>query len=66
MLKLYQDLTPVDNLGRPRKFESTAEFWKLQSVAFGAVRKLWRRHNCSPLKTLASPLVQLPVFVRCV
>lgn len=61
--KLYQDLSPVDTLGRPRKFESTAEFWQLQKVAFNAVRKLWRRHRCSPLKTLASPLVQLPLFV---
>jgi len=61
--KLYQDLSPVDTLGRPRKFESTAEFLQLQTVAFNAVRKLWRKHKCSPLKTLTSPLVQLPMFV---
>jgi len=61
--KLYQDLSPADMLWRPRKFESNAEFLQLQTVAFNAVRNLWRQHKCSPLKTLASPLVQLPMFV---
>jgi len=45
LFKLWKDLSPVDTLGKPRKFESTAEFWKLQRVAFGAARKLWRRHK---------------------
>jgi membrane protein insertase Oxa1/YidC/SpoIIIJ len=45
LFKLWKDLSPVDMLGNPRKFESNAEFWKLQGVAFGAARKLWRRHK---------------------
>ena len=38
--KLHRDLTPVDGLGRSRRFESLSEFKQIYSVFFGAVRKL--------------------------
>ena len=51
LFKLWKDLSPVDTLGNPRKFESNSEFWKLQRVAFGAARKLWRRHTSHSSKS---------------
>ena len=61
--KLHQDLSPTDNLGRPRPFANAAEFRQVYGVFFQAVRTLWRRHQCSPAKSVASPLLQLPLFI---